>query len=734
VQAVPREDAGFERLFLKIARRFLNLPAGEFRSEIVAALGALGELTGVDRVTAYGHDRDGGTFHRVYEWCAEGIGPSRAPEKLGAEACTRSGLGEIFSDLEPIEVSTLPPEAEGLRSLLEAHGVRSAIAVPVSHRERLMGVLSFSSLREEKRWTEESLLQLKVFGEMLASALVRREVEEALSEEEERAQVTLASIGDGVIRTDARGRIDYLNPVAEEMTGWTLDDALGREVSEVYHVVGESSRRPRRDPVAVCRVERRTISLPGLYILQAHDGREHTIRDSVAPIFGKEDELIGTVLVFKDLTEFRGLERQMVYAVSHDPLTGLLNRSEFEIHLEAALEGSRREDRRHALLHLDVYQFRLVNEACGHVAGDELLRQISALLKARVRQGDVLGRLGGDEFGVLLLNTTPPTARRAAGNLLSAFRDFTFEWGGQSFDAQVSLGIVMITAASESVTEILKAADAACAMAREEAAGGIHEWAPDEAAYTEHHGQVQWVHRLRRALSRDRLCLYHQRIKPLATASPWGFQEVLVRMVGDDGEHIPPGAFIPVAERYRIAPMLDRWVVRHALKLLSNGGGEKLGADHISINLSGQSLGEESFLHYLVEQIELSEVPPERLYFEITETAAVANLARAVRFMEVLREKGCQFILDDFGSGLSSFAYLKNLPVAVLKIDGEFVRTIEKDPIHRAMVEAIHQIGHLMGLPTIAEWVENEATYEMLKELEVDFAQGYWIHRPELWG
>lgn len=726
--------AAFERLFLEIAKRFLDLSSEGFSEGVATALGALGELTGVDRVTAYTYRPQERSFHKTYGWQNGDPGAQVGPPAVIGGSQFLWWRDHLLTEAEPVSITSLaslPTEALDVRLSFEERGIQSFAAIPVAHRRRVLGFLALSSIHRRKEWTKESLLQLKLFGEILASAILRREAEDALSEEKERAQVTLASIGDGVIRTDPEGRIDYLNPVAEQMTGWAHAEAMGREVAEVYHVVAEATRRPRRDPLTLCRVEKRTVAPPGVSILQARDGREFTIRDSVAPILGRGSELIGTVLVFKDLTEFRGLERQMLYAVSHDPLTGLLNRSEFEIHLEAALESAREKDLRHALLFLDLYQFKLVNDACGHVAGDELLRQVAGLLKTRIRQGDLLSRLGGDEFGILLLNATSPSARHAAANLMRAFRELRFTWGGQVFEAGVSIGIVGITAASESVIEVLKAADAACSIARENGSGGVHEYVSDDEAFAERHGQVQWVHRIRRALAQDRFCLYHQKIQPLAGTGHPMLHEILVRMIGENGDHIPPGAFIPVAERYRLAPSLDRWVVRQSLRLLANGHGSELGDDPVSINLSGQSLGEDDFLHFLLEELELSGLSTERIYFEITETAAVANLSRAVRFIETLRDRGCRFILDDFGSGLSSFAYLKNLPIDVLKIDGEFVRTIEKDRIQRAMVGSIHQIGHLMGLPTIAEWVENEATYEILRELGVDFAQGYFIHRPE---
>ena len=578
----------------------------------------------------------------------------------------------------------------------------------------------------------------------LVDATPHRLAEESLARDKELAQVTLASIGDGVIRTDADGRIDYMNSVAEELTGWKLDEVMLHGIEKAYQVIHESTRRPRPNPVELCLLEKRTIVTPGLFALQSRGGDEFIIRDSVAPIPGPGNEVAGAVVVFRDLTRVRGLEQKMVYLESHDTLTGLLHRQEFEIYLEAALENARDQGLKHVMLYLDLWEFKLINDCFGHVAGDELLRRVAAQLQTKVAEQGILGRVGGDDFTLLLENHSTLEARAVARGLQRSFRDFRFNWGGQLFEVGLNVGLVPITAASDSVPQIFRAAGGACYLARQGGRNRIHTYADDDAAVTERHGRLHWVQRIRRALAEDRFCLYQQEIRPL---KPGGraLREILIRMVDSSGHHLEPGSFIPIAEHHDLASSIDRWVVRNSLSLLSQIGRSPTSdasadsdrtstpATHgrVSINLSAQSLGDEAFLENMLDYLETSGVDTHHIFFEITETTAVANLSRALHFIGAVKDMGCRFILDDFGSGFSSFAYLKNLPVDILKIDGEFVRSMENDPIRRAMVASINQVAQVMGIETIAEWVETEATYEMLRELGVDYVQGFWLHRPE---
>lgn len=548
--------------------------------------------------------------------------------------------------------------------------------------------------------------------------------------EDERFRVLVEAVGEGVIECDPEGVIVHMNPVAERLTGVASADACQRPLGEVYRVVNEVHRRQRQDPVALCVAARRTVVLPGFFILRGREAEEHIVRDTAVPMFNAAGEVRGVLLMVRDLTRLRSLEKQMVYLASHDALTGLLNRQEFEIYLEVALERSREQGDQHALLYLDIMELKLVNDYYGMVAGDELLRQVGEQLRREVGEQGLLGRVSGDDFGLLLEHRTLAEARGVAQTLLKVFRDFRFTWAGQEFDVGLSVGVVSIEAGSEGVVQILKAADAACFLARRKGRNKSHTFVPGDAAVAERHGRLAWVHRIQRALAEDRFILYHQEIRPLkAEARP--LHEMLLRMIGEDGQLISPTNFIPIAERHDLATAVDLWVVRRTLQLLARDEVPALRGVAVTINLSGRSLGDEAFLGEIKGVIKQSGVETGRLYFEITETAAVANMADANRFIALLKDLGCRFVLDDFGSGFSSFAYLKNLPVDLLKIDGEFVRSMEGDAINLAMVASVNQIGQVMGLGTIAEWVENEATLEILREIGVDFVQGYYIHRPE---
>jgi diguanylate cyclase (GGDEF)-like protein/PAS domain S-box-containing protein len=562
----------------------------------------------------------------------------------------------------------------------------------------------------------------------------RKRAEEALYREKERLQVTLASIGDGVIRTDNDGLIDYLNPVAERLTGWDADKALGRPLTEVFQVVDEGTRTPLTDPVRRCLDEGKVVESPGHALLLSADGAEYSIRDSAAPIFDPDGTPVGAVVVFKDVTQLRGMEREMIYLASHDALTGLINRREFEVRLKRALRNARGDGRQHVLLYLDLDEFKVINDTCGHPAGDEMLQQITALLRSRVRRSDTLARLGGDEFGVLLEDCPIDQARQIAEEIRRTVREFRFRSKDQMFDVGVSIGFVPIDRNSGDLPQVMGAADAACYTAKQGGKNRVHEYEMDDTTVAERYGEMQWIHRIHGAFEDRRFRLFYQFIQPLGevTTGRELLCEVFLRMLDRSGKVIAPTAFIPAAERYRLIESLDRWVVKTAFNALAEAQRREVSRPVLfALNISGQAMGEEGFLAFVVEQIEESGVDPRRICFEMTETAAISKLDSAIHFISVLKAKGCRFILDDFGSGLSSFSYLRDLPVDFLKIDGEFVQNMLEDRVKRAMVESINQIGHVLGLQTIAEWVENRQTLEVLKELGVDYAQGYWLCRPQ---
>ncbi|HJU50578.1 MAG TPA: EAL domain-containing protein, partial [Pseudogulbenkiania sp.] len=434
--------------------------------------------------------------------------------------------------------------------------------------------------------------------------------------------------------------------------------------------------------------------------------------------------------VFHDMTRERLYIDSLSWQASHDALTGLTNRHEFERRLTRLLEAAAGRQQYHVLMYLDLDQFKVVNDTCGHAAGDELLRQVCVLLTQQLREEDTLARLGGDEFGVLLQNCPPEAALLVAEKLRQTVSDLHFSWGGQPFSISASIGVVHISGVPTSLKEVMRAADVACYMAKEKGRNRVQLYAADDAELTTRYGEMEWVHRLRRAQEEDRFRLYAQRIAPLSGSGPAAPHfELLLRLLDEYGMLVPPNAFIPAAERYNLMVSIDRWVVRTALATLvaqTPPGSQWTCA----INLSGASLGDDDFLDYLRAELMGSGLDPAHICFEVTETSAIANLACATEFMRELRQLGCRFSLDDFGAGMSSFGYLKHLPVDYLKIDGGFVKDMLDDPIDHAMVEVINHIGHVMGKHTIAEFVEHQGILDELKRMGVDYAQGYGVARP----
>ena len=556
----------------------------------------------------------------------------------------------------------------------------------------------------------------------------------ALFHQKELAEVTLHSIGDAVITTDASTNVEYLNPVAEELTGWSSAAAAGKPLKEVFNIVNGVTREPQANPVEKCLRERRVIGLDNNTVLIRRDGREFIVEDSAAPVRDREGNIVGAVMVFYDATSSRNMPHLLSYQATHDALTGLINRREFERRLKELLESAGNQGRHHVLCYLDLDQFKVINDTCGHAAGDRLLRQLTPLLQRCLRDADTLARLGGDEFGILLENVPLDVAQRIAEDLLLIVKDFRFVWEDKNFEIGASIGVVPITAESVSVTEVLREADTACYAAKDKGRNRVQLYQPGNAELAQRHGEMEWVARITRALEENRFCLFHQAIQPLAAHDGLDPQcEILLRMMDENGEIVPPTAFIPAAERYNLMPAVDRWVVRNAFALFGKNvcGNPDRFRKAFSINLSGASLGDEHFLDFICEQFVQHDVPPQAICFEITETAVIANLDQAMRFMHALRSKGCRFALDDFGSGLSSFVYLKNLPVNYLKIAGTFVRNMVDNPTDCAMVDAINRVGQVMGIKTIAEFVESNAILEKLKGLGVDFAQGYGIAQPK---
>lgn len=473
------------------------------------------------------------------------------------------------------------------------------------------------------------------------------------------------------------------------------------------------------------------LTAPSIYesLSLRKDGSPIWLENHVTVIDWQGQKAIQCVVI--DVTERKQISEELSYQASHDTLTGLLNRRAFEQNLKRMLAEIKLSQTAHALCFMDLDQFKVVNDTCGHAAGDELLRQLASILQNTIRKRDTLARLGGDEFGVLMEECSIEDAERIAKSLKSVVQDFRFVWKKKSFKVGVSMGLVPITRLTTDITGILGKADAACYLAKENGRNRIHIYNAEDTDIAQRHGEMQWVSRINQALENNHFCLYAQAIEALNNSGTRHY-EILLRLKEKNGDIIGPNVFLPAAERFDLMSNIDLWVIKTVFDLLKTELGHKLSTSFIAINLSGQSLNKPEILDYIVEQIMTTELKADRLCFEITETAAIANLSVAIKFISTLKVLGCRFALDDFGSGLSSFAYLKNLPVDYLKIDGMFVKDITSDPIDHAMVNSINEIGHIMGMKTIAEFVENEQIKEMLEIMGVNYVQGYGIHKPEL--
>jgi len=558
----------------------------------------------------------------------------------------------------------------------------------------------------------------------------RKLYEEALFREKESAQITLQSIGDGVITTDAKGVIDYVNPVAEALTGWRLEDSQGRAIEEIFRAFHEETCEPLENPLAVAIRRTRSIKSVRPMLLIRRDGNEIYVESTASPIRDGSGAVSGGVLVFHDVSEARELNRRLSYHASHDVLTGLVNRREFESRMERALKSAKARETSYALCVLDLDQFKIVNDTCGHSAGDALLGQVGALLKSKVRWRDTLARLGGDEFGILLESCSLDEAMRTAEALREAVRNFKFTWEERTFRLGASIGVVPISADNADVAAVLSAADSACQAAKEAGRNRVHSFEENDIDLMRRRREMQWAARINNALEEGRFELFRQTIMPLQKTETGAHYELLLRMRDEAGKIVGPDNFMTAAERYGITPSIDRWVIENAFRWLVSEADEREKLTMCSINLSGQSLGDDKFLPYVIDQFHRSGLDATKICFEITETAAIASFSQANRFIQALKELGCKFALDDFGTGLSSFGYLKHFPVDYLKIDGSFVKEILHDPIDREMVRSINEIGHLTGKQTIAEFAENQEIINMLQSLGVDYAQGYGVSQP----
>jgi diguanylate cyclase (GGDEF)-like protein/PAS domain S-box-containing protein len=549
-----------------------------------------------------------------------------------------------------------------------------------------------------------------------------------------RAMVTLDAMGESVITVDAEGRIDYINHAAEVLLSQPFDQVMGKAFSEVASLVDEADRRSLGDPVRKALTTGGRVTMGRRAVLvPAGAGPERSVEISVTPLRFEGKEILGLVLVMHDTSELRGLTRQMTYQASHDALTGLVNRREFERRLQEALDSAQTGNVGHALCYLDLDRFKAVNDTCGHTAGDNMLREVASLIKEAVRDSDTVGRIGGDEFALLLVGCPLEKARQIADDVVRSVNDYRFVWKDKIFNVGVSIGLVEIGAAGAAIEDIMNSADSACYVAKKQGGLHVHVYSAREEASARHSGEIHWLQRLQGALRDNKFELYYQ---PIVHARANGMRgpalEVFVRLKGERGQPGAPTAdFIRAAERYRLMPHIDRWVVQTVLSALGRGGMKLPPGRSVAINIAGQTLGDSDFLEFVVECFDHTGANPGDICFEVTESSVVANLDHAQRFIAVLHGMGCEFALDDFGSGLSSFSTLRTLPMDYLKIDGSFINNLAGDSVNQAMVAAMIELSRSLNFRVVAEQVEDQLSLDTVTGMGIDFVQGFVIGRPQ---
>jgi diguanylate cyclase len=640
--------------------------------------------------------------------------------------CPRDAFGGRLDDWQPwVHPEDLPSVQAALMAAIAGQRAMD-IDMRVRHRDDSLHEINARATVVKR---DENGCAIRVLG-TAHEITERKRMERELAEKHELLRVTLMSIGDAVITTDAMGRVRWLNPVAERMTGWRTSAALSRPLSDIFQVHDEQSKTPLRCPVQACLSEGDVVPHQAHACLTSRDGTCYGIEESAAPIRDDQGQVLGAILVFRDVTAQRQLGQEMSYRARHDPLTGLINRSEFERQAQALLQRAQADDSHHALMYIDLDQFKLVNDACGHAVGDQLLRQVAQLFKGCVRAHDGLARLGGDEFGVLLEKCTVEQAYRAAQSICDAMEDFRFAHEGRRFRIGASIGLAPLDARWHDLAQAQQAADTACYAAKEAGRNRVHAWYDTDEALRARQGEIQWATRLEQALDEHHFELHAQRIRPVRGEPGQGLHaEVLLRLRDADGGMVAPGAFLPAAERFHLASRLDRWVMREVVRLLKEH--DMAHVDTLAVNLSGQSIGDPAFQAFLKVLFAEAGIDVRKICLEVTETAVITRLDEARAFIEQLRALGVRIALDDFGAGASSFGYLKQLPVDYLKIDGQFIRRLTTDALDQAAVRCFKDVAGVLGLQTVAECVEDEVTLAALRQLGVDFAQGYLHHRPE---
>jgi len=663
------------------------------------------------------------------------VGVCHTGEKFNAEGYYRISIDEqslaayTFRTRSVISTEDANNDSRCKPDIVNSFDIRSAISAPLIIENSVIGILISSTRSYSRTYSVHDRGFMEGLAREAALVIQTHGLQSTLNKERERAQIALQSIGDGVITTTTGGKIYYLNPVAEKLTGTGLEDAKGQSIEHILDIYNESDRKPvSRDIVEAISSSASLKLSDNIFLRQKGSSKEFDIECTISPILDQSGSIGGAVLIIRDISEATSMARKMAYLSSHDALTGLINRAEFDDRLTEALEESFRIRSEHVLCYIDLDQFKMVNDTCGHIAGDELLKQLTSLLQSQIQPPHTLARLGGDEFGILYRDTGIAEAREEISMLLSLVRSYRFFWEGRQFEIGASIGMIAVNANSVSQTELMKSVDSACYIAKDLGRNRIHVYEEDDAAVISRSSELEWLARLRQALDHDTLVLYAQPIfdfrqHPASIA----FSEVLLRIPGVDGTHTRPAEFIAAAERYNLMTKVDKWVIGKVFEIV----GSHPDGRRYSINLSGQSLCDEELLDFIVLEARRHDFDCSNICFEITETAAITNLPHAMHMIDSLKTLGFRFALDDFGSGISSFGYLKTLKVDYIKIDGVFVRDIDSDPVSASIVESIHHTARALGIAAIAEYVENETIRQSLIQRGIEFGQGNGLALPE---
>ena len=578
-------------------------------------------------------------------------------------------------------------------------------------------------------WLKKTRNQLK------KSEIIRKSLEISnahlnndLYAQKEHLRILLSTIMDSVITTDAQGLITYMNPEAEKLTGFFLDSVKNQAINRVFTLIDQNNQ-VLNSPINDCLTSKKVPSSLQYGTLLNREKNKFDIQYAVSLLYDKDTTLIGAEIVFQNITQTKNMQDELRYNAVHDSLTGLINRREFERVLNEAVKDYRSKGIPYILCYLDLDFFKLINDAAGHTAGDFLLQEVTGILKKRLRKTDILARLAGDEFGVLILNSSLDTGKKICQELIEAVNSIRFHWNDKVYRLGMSVGMVALSDPERSASQLLSDVDIACYAAKSEGRNQIYVFESEKTLFGHNHDMMV-INNIQEAIEQGRLVFYIQKIvstKPDIPQNP--YFEILIRLKNENNKIIEASNFVVIAERFNLMLTVDRWILS---QMLEHNDKSLANVDNaiFSINLSANSLNDTNFLPFLLELIKKSTLPPERLCFEITETAAMNHISKTIETVNKLQELGCKIALDDFGVGLSSFSYIKNFSVNYIKIDGSFVKNVATKEVDKTIVITINEMAHRLGIKTVAEYVENPEILKMMTEIGIDYVQGYAIGEP----